>query len=350
MNMSASLHSPSVTVIIPAFNAVPWLPALFDGLDRQTFRDFEAIFVNDGSIDNTGDLLDAYASSRKWVKVLHQPNGGPGTARNTAVDAAEGEFIVFIDADDTVSPSHLADLFSLATSLDLDVAICNGWRFRDTPGDSMNEPIVVTQMQPERVMSGVEWFETTFNDGEWWGFPWMTIIRRRFIQRHAMRFMDRIANEDITWVAMLQSKAGRVAYTPKQSYYYRWTPGSELNNKSLCGKLRRIYSYIVLIEELWRMAESTEMPRIADLLKRLAALQGRIFLALLAELGSFRLRIAISRDLKKRSFLARLFREVEISLHRKRIVRAYWFAWLGIIAAFLRMGEPASLNLDRCSK
>ena len=185
-------------------------------------------------------------------------------------------------------------------------------------------------------MSGVEWFETTLNSGEWWGIARMTMVRREFLHRHAIRFMDGIVHEDVPWTATVQSKAERVAYTPKQSYYYRQTPGSILNNKSLSGKLRRIDSYVVVIEELWRMADS-EMPQIAGLMKRMAAGQGRILLTLLAELGSLRRRIAISRELRKRGFLARLFHEAEIGRHRKRIFRAYCFAWLGAVTGLLRV-------------
>jgi hypothetical protein len=95
----------------------------------------------------------------------------------------------------------------------------------------------------------------------------------------------------------------------------------------------------------------SEKPPIAGLFKRLAAYQGRILLALLAELGSFRRRIAISLELRKRGFLARLFREVEMGKHRKRIARAYWFAWLGEIAGLLRIGKTELLNtkIIRCN-
>jgi len=86
------------------------------------------------------------------------------------------------------------------------------------------------------------------------------------------------------------------------------------------------------------MAE-TGPPRIAELFKRLAAIQGRILLTRIAEIGSLRRRVAISRELQKRDFLARLFREVEEFWHRKRIVRAYWFARLGAFA-----GEAVSAD------
>ncbi len=341
--MSDLRSTPAVTVIIPAFNAAPWIPMIFDGLDQQTFRDFETIFVNNGSTDGTGALLDNYAAFRDRVKVLHQPNRGVSKARNTAVNAAVGEFIVFIDADDAITPSHLSDLFSLATSFNLDVSMCNGWRFRETPGD-MNQPPLINIPKPEGVMSGVEWCETTFNAGEWSTSPWMTMVRREFLHQNAIRFLERsYAHEDVLWASTVQSKAARVAYTPKQSYYYRLTPGSILGDESLSGKLKRINGYIAIIEELWRIADS-ETPRIAELMKRQAAFQGRILLRLIAELGSFQCRIAISRELLKRRFLARLFREVETGLHRKRIARAYCFAWLGKASVLFRVGETGSFN------
>lgn len=251
-------------------------------------------------------------------------------ARNNGVDAASGEYVVFIDADDIISSSHLSDLFSLSTSLNLDVAMCNGWRFQETPGDMDNHPLVV-HPKPRGVMSGVEWFETTFNEGDWCGYAWMSMMRLEFLRRQKICFMEGVYFEDLLWAATVQMKAARVAYTPKQSYYYRLTPGSILNDQSFPRKIGRIYSYIIVIEELWRMAE-IEPPRTAELFKRLAAAQGRILLTRIAEIGSLRGRVAISRELQKRDFLARLFCEAEEFWHRKRIVRAYWFAWLGAFA------------------
>jgi heptose III glucuronosyltransferase len=336
------LAAPAVTVVIPAFNAAPYIPTLLDELDEQIFRDFETIFVNDGSTDETGALLDAYATSREWVKVLHQPNGGVGKARNTGVNAAAGEFILFIDADDAISPSHLADLFSLATSLNLEVALCNGLRFHQTPGD-MNQPIV-SLPKPEGVMSGIEWCEKTFNAGEWHVSAWMTMVRRDFLKRHSIHFMEGVYYEDVLWATTVQSKAARIAYTPKFSYYYRLTPGSILGDNSLPKKLKHIESYINVIKEMWQMAENNKQ-QISELMKKQASFQGRILLARLAELGSFRRRIAISRELRRVGFLARFFREAEIGLPRKRIVRAYWFAWLGEIARLLRIKKTELFNI-----
>jgi len=336
--------SPAISVVVPTFNAEPWLLTLLDCLDRQTFRDFEVIFVNDGSTDHTGAMLDAYAASRNWVNVLHQQKRGAGGARNTGINVAKGEYVVFIDADDAASESHLDDLYSLARALDLDVAMCNGWRFHKIPGDS-SEKTLVTRIRPEKkVMTGIEWFEWTFNEEEWWGHPWMTMIRLDFLRQHSISFMEGVAFEDNLWNVMVQSRARHVAYTSKPSYYYRWTPGSVLNDQSISKKLWRIDSYIQIIEHLWRLADS-EMPQTATLFKRLAAYEGRILLARLAELDSLKTRMSISLDLKRKGFLARMFREVEQGMHRKRILRAYGFACLGILVESLKIGRLEKINI-----
>ncbi|HON58259.1 MAG TPA: glycosyltransferase [Smithella sp.] len=331
-------HNPSVSVVIPAYQAEKWLPTLLEGLDRQTFKDFEVIFVNDGSTDNTGVILENYAASRRRVRVIHQVNKGVGAARNTGIEAAKGEYVVFIDADDAISESHLDDLFSLATSLNLEVAMCNGWRFREVPGDDPDARWITKPFPEKKAMSGVEWFELTLNMQEWWGCPWMAMIRMDFLRRHSIGFAEKMAYEDNLWNVMVQTKAKRVAYTSKQSYYYRWTPNSILNDPSMSQKLWRIESCMALIEKIWQLADSETSPT-AVLLKRLAANKGRTLLAYVAELGSFDKRIAVSCELQKRGFLARMSRDVETVWYRKRILRAYGFAFLGMLRDFLTVRE-----------
>ena len=321
-----------VSVIIPAYNVSRWLPALFAGLDSQMFRDFETIFVNDGSTDETGSLLMEYAASHEGVKVIHQANAGVSAARNTGVDAASGTYVVFIDGDDTVGPAYLSDLVDLATKHDLDFGVCNGWRFLDRPGDMSGHSLIVLP-KPEEPMPGLEWSETALAGGEWCGYPYMNIVSRELLVRHQIRFAEEITcHEDLLWNAIVQPKATRMAYTPKYNYYYRRTPGSILNDTSLYSRFRRISSYRKAIEKLWKMADG-EAPRVSAILNRHGAEHGRILLGRIAETGSLRQRIAIFSELRKSGFLARLFRETRQSGHLKRIVRAYGVGLLGFLAA-----------------
>ena len=108
---------PKVTVIVPVYNVEQYLRRCIDSILAQTFGDLELILVDDGSADSSGVICDAYAEKDSRVKVIHQKNSGVSAARNTGLDAAEGEYIAFVDSDDHVDPDYLAAL--LQTKADL---------------------------------------------------------------------------------------------------------------------------------------------------------------------------------------------------------------------------------------
>lgn len=89
--------APAVSVIVPAFNAAWCVGRAIDSVLAQTFRDFELIVVDDGSTDDTAQVLQCYGAA---VRVVHKPNGGLSSARNAGIAAARGEFVAFLDADD----------------------------------------------------------------------------------------------------------------------------------------------------------------------------------------------------------------------------------------------------------
>lgn len=98
------------SVIIPAKNEAKHLQRCMQSLVSQTYRNFEAIFVNDGSTDATPGILDAFAVKFAWCKVVHTAGIGLGAARNLAAQQAQGEFLVFLDADDFWMPTKLLKL------------------------------------------------------------------------------------------------------------------------------------------------------------------------------------------------------------------------------------------------
>lgn len=95
-----------VSVIIPVYNALPYLPQTVESVFAQTFKDFELLIVNDGSTDGFVQWANTLTDER--VRVVHQSNQGPGAARNTGLRQARGEFIAFLDADDLWLPTKLA--------------------------------------------------------------------------------------------------------------------------------------------------------------------------------------------------------------------------------------------------
>jgi glycosyltransferase involved in cell wall biosynthesis len=98
---------PRVSVVIPAYNVEPYVREAVESAVAQTVPPHEILVVDDGSTDGTGAVVDALAREHASVRVFHQENGGPAVARNTAIAAATGEFLTFLDADDAMVPDRI---------------------------------------------------------------------------------------------------------------------------------------------------------------------------------------------------------------------------------------------------
>lgn len=94
---------PKFSIIIPVYNVAPYLRECLDSVLAQTFTDWEAICVDDGSTDGCGVILDEYAAKDKRFRVSHQMNAGVSAARNAALDIAKGEYFLFVDGDDVIA-------------------------------------------------------------------------------------------------------------------------------------------------------------------------------------------------------------------------------------------------------
>lgn len=104
------MKEPFISIVIPVYNAAEYLPACLDSLLAQSFTDWEAICVNDGSKDGSLTILQQYAAKDARIRVIDKPNGGVSTARNAALDAACGQYLCMVDADDELPPEALARL------------------------------------------------------------------------------------------------------------------------------------------------------------------------------------------------------------------------------------------------
>lgn len=111
-----------ISVIIPVYNVEAYLEMCVNSICRQTYQNLEIILVNDGSTDCSGLICDKLAQADNRIKVIHKKNGGLSSARNTGLDMAHGEFISFVDSDDTIHPKMMEVLLSLIKNKD--IAIC----------------------------------------------------------------------------------------------------------------------------------------------------------------------------------------------------------------------------------
>ena len=132
---------PEISIIVPVYKTERFLSACISSILAQTFTDFELILVDDGSPDSCPALCDAAAAKDSRIRVIHQKNRGLSVARNAGLDAAEGEWIAFVDSDDMLLPQALEKAHSTAEKTGADVVLY-GFAFTDENGkDRMAEVI-----------------------------------------------------------------------------------------------------------------------------------------------------------------------------------------------------------------
>ena len=113
-----------ITVVVPAYNNAPWLPRCLDSLLNQSYHNLEIVVVNDGSRDDTKQVLDDYTARHDRVKAIHKENGGVTSARQAGVAAASGQWIGFVDGDDVVEPGMYEHLLENAHQYGADISHC----------------------------------------------------------------------------------------------------------------------------------------------------------------------------------------------------------------------------------
>lgn len=132
---------PLLSVIIPTFNSAKYLSEALQSVFSQTFEDFEVIVVDDGSTDNTADIVKEYGNSLRYIR---QKNQGPSAARNLGIRRAEGKYIAFLDADDWWNQNHLTELLECCELTPDAGLVYGGRKWVDEKGELMRDTPIPT--------------------------------------------------------------------------------------------------------------------------------------------------------------------------------------------------------------
>ena len=112
---------PTISIIIPVYNVQDYLTSCIESIIKQDYKDYEAIFINDGSTDDSLEILKQYVKTDKRFKLISQKNSGLSSARNTGINQAKGKYITFIDSDDWISKNYVGALVYNAEKYDADI-------------------------------------------------------------------------------------------------------------------------------------------------------------------------------------------------------------------------------------
>lgn len=208
---------PQITVIIPVYNAEQYLEECLDSIVSQSFSDWECICVNDGSSDSSAEILEAYASKDKRIKVLPQNNAGPSIARSKGLECATGKYLLFQDADDFIEEHAYGRLVELMEKTQVDVL---GFSYETCPDRQLSR----FSMKCGEVLPPTALLKSTKKPqaSDDFSFIWRYMIRRSLLLEHSVTFDSRIrVGEDTLFMMEVFSHASSVFLTDYAPYHYR---------------------------------------------------------------------------------------------------------------------------------
>jgi len=237
--------TPFFSIIIPVYNVAPYLRECLDSVLAQTFTDWEAICVDDGSTDGSGAILDEYAARDRRFRIIHQHNAGVSAARNKGLEISSGEYITFIDGDDAFLPKWL-DVFART--------------IRETNADLVRQKSVEWNGEKAELLSGlVDWGYRIVDDVMSWGvetyasegFSWLNAIRKSCLMDKVlfptgMRYM-----EDNIFMLNVVSVVNVAVQTAYLGYLYRKRDSSVCGSPLKAAMIRRLYTEAIPILLYW---------------------------------------------------------------------------------------------------
>ena len=206
-----------ITVIIPVYNVEQYLRDCLDSMLNQTMSDWEAICVNDGSIDGSAIILEEYARKDERIKVIEQSNGGLSAARNAGMKVAKGDYVLFLDSDDWLEPNAL-DV--LSEQLDGEDMLCfSGRRFFEAT-NSYNQSDVLLE---KTYQSGMDYYNENALQHRDFAFVCVVLraYKRSFLTENNLVFKAGIFHEDNLFTPIACYCAQKVRQIKDCLYDYR---------------------------------------------------------------------------------------------------------------------------------
>ena len=216
-----------ISVIIPVYNVENYLHYAIESLEKQTYKNFEIILVNDGSTDNSGKLCDEYSEKHSNVRVFHKENGGLSDARNFGVQKAKGEFITFLDPDDYLEAYSLELLAGIQEMYDCDI-ISTRVKPTELYNVYSNHSLTEEDFKNVIVMDRDVFLEEAFYDKVATVSACGKLYRKSILE---IPFPKGRIYEDLYIVSEHVAKANKIVHTPLQIYNYYKRQGSIVNSK-----------------------------------------------------------------------------------------------------------------------
>ena len=176
-----------ISIIMPVYKVEEYVGKAIESILAQTFTEFEFLIVDDGTPDRSGEICDRYAKKDHRIRVIHKENGGAPSARNTAIDIAQGKYVYFLDSDDWAEPQMLADMYELAEKHQAQLVVCGFYIDTYCGQNHLSEKICVD----DRVFTDAKNFREEayrYFDRNMLYTPWNKLYRMDVIRQYGLYF------------------------------------------------------------------------------------------------------------------------------------------------------------------
>ena len=207
----------SVSILIPVYNVAPYLRQCLDSVVRQTLQGIEIICINDGSTDESRDIIEEYKNNYPFLHVIDKPNSGYGHSLNVGIDASKGKYIGIVESDDFIDPQMFLRLFEQAEFYQAEVVKSNFYNFRQDQGNEFFEMLAPCPYG--------QLFEPADIPQMFFGeiYVWTGLYKREFLQKKNIRFNETpgASYQDVGFSFKVYAAARHMLALHEGYYHYR---------------------------------------------------------------------------------------------------------------------------------
>lgn len=239
------------SVIIPVYNTSQYIEECLESVYRQTQKEIEVIAINDGSTDNSYDILLKMQERYPDLIVISQENHGLGYTRNVGLKRAKGKYIYFLDSDDYILEDTLESCYQQAEKHRLDVVLFDAMVFEESEEGRITNPQYydrhTVNLGQDEVCTGIEFIRECYQMGFYQPSACLVYCAGSFLKKNNVRFLPRVYYEDNEFHCRIMTLAERVMYIPKRFYQRRCTDSS-ITGTSF--DLRKAMDYLTVINAI----------------------------------------------------------------------------------------------------
>lgn len=239
---------PKVSVIMPIFNTEAYLPQALESVCKQTLKELQIICIDDGSTDESPQIIKNQATLDKRIQIISQKNQGQGAARNHGLSYATGEYIYFMDSDDVLDIDCLETCYKLCKSENLDYVTFDAEVLRDDKHIDQNLNYNRKELiDCMRLWDSKELMNYTLNNDSFKSTAWLYFIRREVVKSNGIHFASGVIHEDNLFVVHLALCSSKARYLAKPFFKRRIRQNSTMTKQF---GMRNIIGYLTIAEKV----------------------------------------------------------------------------------------------------